>query len=509
MSQIKKKFILENAIDESKIRLSSNGALRARNAAGSADVELMKLDGSDKLQLLVMPEVASDAVSANQLVRKSQLDSAISEAAGDITALEGRVSDIEADYGVASGLATLGVDGKIPSSQLPAIAITDVHVVANIAARDALTVEEGDIAKVSDAGAGLPKTYIYDGASWIEIESGSDVDSVNGYTGVVTLTTADVNESGDSRYYTAAREEALEDYADAAVAVEKGRAEGVEEGLQDELDATQVGAGLEADGSYVAPSMGVMYIGGATSLKLADEALDVALQQEANDRASEDLLMLKRDGSRQMTGNLDLAGNDLLQVDELIGATTVSAYNLTHEFGGQVYADKIVTKSSGQLEILASGISMNNTIITGVNSIGSSGSLVLESSEGVSILNRVIKDLADPTEAQHAATKSYVDGEVTTLEGRVDALEAAAIEFKPVEKFVVTQTHIDDGYVTLSFTPVQSTMRVSVDRLALHPVDDYTVSGAQIHFAGSLLPGQDEALQVGDVIRVSAAELMF
>lgn len=99
------------------------------------------------------------------------------------------------EKGSANGVATLDANSKIPSSQLPAIAITDVFVVADISARDALTVEEGDVAKVTDSGNGLPKTYIYDGAMWIEIESGSDVDSVFGRTGAVVATYGDYSAS--------------------------------------------------------------------------------------------------------------------------------------------------------------------------------------------------------------------------------------------------------------------------------------------------------------------------
>jgi len=44
MSQIRKKFIATDAIDESKILLSNDGALRARNNADSADVEILKFN---------------------------------------------------------------------------------------------------------------------------------------------------------------------------------------------------------------------------------------------------------------------------------------------------------------------------------------------------------------------------------------------------------------------------------------------------------------------------------
>jgi hypothetical protein len=178
MSQIQKKFIKDNAVDESKILLLNGGALKARNAADSANVELLELDGSDVLKLLKRPRM--DAGVA-----------AVSDDADVIT--KGFFDDGVTDkLGAANGIATLDAQGKLASGQIPAIAITEVYVVANIAARDALTVDEGDVAKVTDAGAGLPKTYIYDGSAWIEIESGSDVDSVNGEVGAVVLSSGDI-----------------------------------------------------------------------------------------------------------------------------------------------------------------------------------------------------------------------------------------------------------------------------------------------------------------------------
>lgn len=184
MSQIQKKFIKDQAIDEDKILLLNDGALKARNAADSADVNLFKLDGSDVLKLLKLPRVDAALAAPSDdkdVATKEYVDGEIQSAVTD-------------QLGVANGIATLDVNGKLSSGQVPSIAITDVFVVADIAARDALTgIEEGDVAKVSDAGAGLPKTYIYDGSSWIEIESGSDVDSVNGEVGAVILTAGDID----------------------------------------------------------------------------------------------------------------------------------------------------------------------------------------------------------------------------------------------------------------------------------------------------------------------------
>lgn len=117
--------------------------------------------------------------------------------------------------GAANGLATLGSDSKIPSAQLPAIALTDVYVVISQAAQLALTAEEGDVAVRTD----LNKSYIHNGgtagtmADWQELLTPTDtVLSVNGYTGTVVLTTSDVAE-GTNLYYTEVRVSANSDVA--------------------------------------------------------------------------------------------------------------------------------------------------------------------------------------------------------------------------------------------------------------------------------------------------------
>jgi len=109
------------------------------------------------------------------------------------------------------GLATLDENKKIPVDQLPAISISEVYVVNTIADRDALTAQTGDVCKVADTngdGTNLPSTYIFDGTSWVDIQETSDVVSVNGKTGTVTLTTDDISEGSTNLYYTDARADA-------------------------------------------------------------------------------------------------------------------------------------------------------------------------------------------------------------------------------------------------------------------------------------------------------------
>lgn len=87
------------------------------------------------------------------------------------------------------------VGGKVPSSQLPAIAITETNVVNSQSQMLGLTAQTGDVAVRTD----LSKSFILAAepastlANWQELLTPADaVTSVNGYTGVVILSKSDV-----------------------------------------------------------------------------------------------------------------------------------------------------------------------------------------------------------------------------------------------------------------------------------------------------------------------------
>lgn len=116
-------------------------------------------------------------------------------------------SRITAQKGVADGIATLGSDSKIPSAQLPSLALTDVAVVSSEAAQLALIADEGDVAVRTD----INRTFVHNGGisatitDWTELATPTDqITSVNGQIGNVVLTTTDVAE-GTNKYYTDAR----------------------------------------------------------------------------------------------------------------------------------------------------------------------------------------------------------------------------------------------------------------------------------------------------------------
>lgn len=95
-----------------------------------------------------------------------------------------------AEKSAPSGVATLDGSGKIPTTQLPALAITTNWVVASQAAMLALDAQEGDVAIRTDVsrsfilGTGPASTL----GSWHELLTPTDaVLSVDGRTGTVTL----------------------------------------------------------------------------------------------------------------------------------------------------------------------------------------------------------------------------------------------------------------------------------------------------------------------------------
>lgn len=104
----------------------------------------------------------------------------------------------------AGQIPVLGENGKISETMLPAIAITDTFTVANESEMLALTAQKGDVAIRTD----LSKSFILktepasEVGNWAELKTPVDaVQSVNGKTGIVTLTTSDIGE-GTNLYFT-------------------------------------------------------------------------------------------------------------------------------------------------------------------------------------------------------------------------------------------------------------------------------------------------------------------
>lgn len=99
------------------------------------------------------------------------------------------------ELGAVNGIATLDGSGKVPSAQLPSY-VDDVLEYANLAAFP-VSGSTGLIYVALDTN----KTYRWSGSAYIEI-SPSEVNSVNGATGVVVLDTDDISEGSTNLYFS-------------------------------------------------------------------------------------------------------------------------------------------------------------------------------------------------------------------------------------------------------------------------------------------------------------------
>lgn len=143
------------------------------------------LDGSAKVPLAQLPTPVPSAWGSITGAMSAQTD---------LTAAL-NAKEVAANKGAVNGYASLDAGGKVPTSQLPAIAITDTFVVGSQAAMLALSAETGDLAIRTDLGA----TYILKGsnpallADWENLlNPAAPVASVNGQTGVVVIGQADI-----------------------------------------------------------------------------------------------------------------------------------------------------------------------------------------------------------------------------------------------------------------------------------------------------------------------------
>lgn len=235
------------------------------------------------------------------------LQGQMTTAQGDISDLETSVGGILTSKGQAGGIATLDLNGLIPQSQLPSIALTSTYAVADLEERDALTVQAGDIAIV----ASETKTYVYtQDNTWLEILSPTFSSSF--------------------------------------------------QALQDEIDAVELGAGLGNSGTYTADGT-TTYLTLATSLKDADKKLDQELASVDGrlTTAEGSITLLQGDlGSAQnditsLQGDLGTAQNDIIGLD---GRLTGAEGSITALQGDLGTAQSDITALQGDLGTAQSDI---------------------------------------------------------------------------------------------------------------------------------------------------------
>ena len=180
---------------------SNNGLLKA-NGSGIVSTAVAGTDFQQPLQFVSPLQNNANSIS---LPQANSINSGYISSADWInfnSKIDGSVK------GVQNGVASLDANGKIPTSQIPAISFSSGYVVTNESAMLALAnAVVGSIAIRTDNSknyvlSGLPASTL---SNWLELLMPANVTSVNGYTqSNITLTSSDIAE-GSRLYFTDAR----------------------------------------------------------------------------------------------------------------------------------------------------------------------------------------------------------------------------------------------------------------------------------------------------------------
>jgi len=209
MAVIEKEWLATDAVDDSNFKLTNNAYLKARNFLDTADVNVIKLNASNVIELASVPQVPSDPSANNDLVRKSWAD----------TQLSGKQSTSAKDQ--ANGYAGLDAGGKVLASQIPLEFMAlkgNWNATTNSPALADGTGDQGDVWRVSVAGTqdlgsgsqifGVGDWCMYTTDNvWKRSPATDAVTSVNGKTGAAVLVTDDIAEDASplNLWFTDAR----------------------------------------------------------------------------------------------------------------------------------------------------------------------------------------------------------------------------------------------------------------------------------------------------------------
>ena len=165
MSKLITKFIEDNAVNDVKLRLQNNGALRVRNAAGTADIEVLKVDNSDVLQILREMSMGgskivnlADPTAGTDAANKQYVDSVVSGLTDPKDAVRLATTAALAASTYANG--TAGVGATLTADANGALSAIDGVSVAlgnRILVKNQVDASENGIYTITDLGdAGSP-----------------------------------------------------------------------------------------------------------------------------------------------------------------------------------------------------------------------------------------------------------------------------------------------------------------------------------------------------------------
>jgi len=345
--------------------------------------------------------------------------------------------------GANSGVATLTASGKLSSSQVPAIAITDTFVVVDQAAMLALsTAETGDVAVRTDVN----KSFILAGttfstlADWQELLSPTDqVQSVNGLTGTVVLDTDDVSEGSTNLYFTDARAKS------AAVA------DSITDGVTDvapSQNAVFDALALKADDSVVVKSVnGVDPTAGAVTIDTDDVSEGSTNLYFTSGRAKSAAVADSiTDGVADVAPSQNAVFDALALKADLSALTSAGSFNFVNDNAGTINAGQVVyVKSNGAVDLaiasLGAGLNVKLAIVadatiatTATGSFKVAAGSVVSGYTGLTPGGKVYVS-RDTAGSLTQSLTGFVATEAVVCVGK--ALSATVIEFNPEFEFVM------------------------------------------------------------------------
>jgi hypothetical protein len=527
MAQIQKKFIAANAVDETKIRLSNNSNLRARNAADSADVNILKVNASDVIEFSSLPQVTSDPSAANDLVRKSYVDAT----------LEGLKPKAAVRVATTANIVI-------------ATALNSGDVI------DGITLANGDRVLVKDQTDQEENGIYIAGvtpARYTDFDSLTPIDEINGAYVPVQVGTANAG-----KFFVESAVVAVLDtdpitfaFFNSVTALSGGNGIDITSNVVsvdhdgEGLTFSGVQLALELDGSTLSKS--------ASGLKVADLGIDSAqLASSAvttakinNDAVDKDKIAADVAGNglgQNVDGSLEVKvddstieiNTDTLRVKDagITNAKVATGIDAVKLADGSVtntefqYINSLTSNAQDQIDgKMSSALATDKIFIGSAGSLAvaqtMSGDATLVASGALTIANLAVTNakVATGIDAVKLADGSVTNTEfqyINSLSSNAQTQISARLQNVDSEQLTLDGTDITNQYKDLSFAAYSaSSISLSVvGGVMQQRTVDYTVSltgGAggvtRITFAGDLASGGDAALIAGDILIVGYARL--
>ncbi len=406
----------------------------ASEDVGTGAGNVVQLDGSGRLpsvdgsQLTNLPAAPVTSVNSQtgditldksdvglgNVDNTSDLNKPVSTATQDSLNLK----EDKTNKNVAGGYVGLELDGKINSNYLPSgVNLGTVYTAANATEEAGLSLVAGDVVVRTDES----KTYMYDGSALVELQNPTGaVTSVNGQTGVVSLTTAEVSSSTDKNYVTDAQ------------AVVLGNTSGINTGDQDISGIATNAADIAANTNNITTNTNAIAgLGTASGEDVGTGAGNVVQLDGSGKLPAVDGSQLTNLPSSPVTsvngetGDVSLSSSEIGYDNATSGLNSTDVKSALDELatgaaGGDMTKVVYDTNGNSKVDEAENAATVNNkTVETSVPTgavFTDDQNLSEVLSSGNSAAGSKITSLGSPTVSTDAATKGYVDNSISGFE---------------------------------------------------------------------------------------------